>query len=81
MSPARARSLGEAGFHTVRDLLFHIPSRYEDRRQAWPVVDAADTAGNRSPPAVIEVVLPRYRPEQDPTLVGFSLLGLAEPDR
>ena len=41
MSPARARSLGEAGFHTVRDLLFHIPSRYEDRRQAWPVAEAA----------------------------------------
>ena len=48
MSPARARSLGEAGFRTVRDLLFHIPSRYEDRRQAWPVADAADTVAGGS---------------------------------
>jgi hypothetical protein len=40
-------------------------------------VVAVDSSGNRSPAAVIDVLLPRYRPEQDPTLVGLGLLGLA----
>ena len=38
---ARAQALADAGYHTVRDLLFHIPQRYEDRRQAQPVAAAA----------------------------------------
>ena len=38
---------------------------------------AVDDAGNRSPAARIDVVLPPYRPVQDPTLVGLGLLGLA----
>jgi len=31
IGPARARSLAEAGYRTVADLLFHLPMRYEDR--------------------------------------------------
>ncbi len=41
VGPARARALAQAGYHTVRDLLFHIPRSYEDRREAHPVVVAA----------------------------------------
>ncbi|HEY4587960.1 MAG TPA: DNA helicase RecG, partial [Thermoanaerobaculia bacterium] len=43
MGPARARDLARAGLHTVRDLIFHLPFRYEDRRGTLPV--AAATAG------------------------------------
>lgn len=52
-----------------KDATSEVTIRYE--------VVAVDATGNRSPPAVIEVVLPRYRPEQDPTLVGLILLGVA----
>jgi len=40
VGPARARALAEAGFVTVRDLLFHLPSRWEDRRAVLPVASA-----------------------------------------
>ncbi|HET9210758.1 MAG TPA: DEAD/DEAH box helicase, partial [Thermoanaerobaculia bacterium] len=43
VGPARARDLAHAGLHTVRDLIFHLPFRYEDRRGVLPV--AAATAG------------------------------------
>jgi ATP-dependent DNA helicase RecG len=43
VGPARARVLAEAGYLTARDLLFHLPQRYEDRREARPV--AAAVAG------------------------------------
>jgi ATP-dependent DNA helicase RecG len=38
---ARAQSLAEAGLRTVRDLIFHLPFRYEDRRGTRPVAEAA----------------------------------------
>jgi ATP-dependent DNA helicase RecG len=38
---SRARDLAEAGYRTARDLLFHIPQRYEDRRQTSPLGSAA----------------------------------------
>ena len=41
MGPARARALSEAGYETVRDLLYHLPFRYEDRRAVHAVSDAA----------------------------------------
>jgi ATP-dependent DNA helicase RecG len=43
VGPARARDLAHAGLHTVRDLIFHLPFRYEDRRGVLPV--AAAVAG------------------------------------
>jgi ATP-dependent DNA helicase RecG len=43
VGPARARDLANAGLHTVRDLILHLPFRYEDRRGVLPV--AAATAG------------------------------------
>ncbi|HEY4562797.1 MAG TPA: hypothetical protein VIJ36_07445, partial [Thermoanaerobaculia bacterium] len=44
MGPSRARDLARAGLHTVRDLIFHLPFRYEDRRGVLPV--AAAVAGS-----------------------------------
>ncbi len=41
VGPARARLLAGAGFHTVGDLLFHLPSRYEDRSTVSRAADAA----------------------------------------
>lgn len=37
IGPARSRALERAGFRVVRDLLFHLPARYEDRRQVSTV--------------------------------------------
>lgn len=39
---ARGRQLGERGFHTVADLLFHIPSKWEDRRRLVAVEDLVE---------------------------------------
>jgi ATP-dependent DNA helicase RecG len=41
VGPARARALAAAGYHTVRDLLFHLAQRYEDRRESRPVASVA----------------------------------------
>jgi ATP-dependent DNA helicase RecG len=41
VGPARSASLAAAGLYTVRDLIFHLPFRYEDRRGASPVAAAA----------------------------------------
>jgi ATP-dependent DNA helicase RecG len=40
VGPARARALEAAGFGCPRDLLFHLPSRYEDRSTVLPVAAA-----------------------------------------
>jgi len=40
VGPARARALAQAGYETVEDLLFHLPSRYEDRRAVATVAEA-----------------------------------------
>lgn len=39
IGPARSRALSAEGFSAVRDLLFHLPVRYEDRRQIARVSD------------------------------------------
>jgi ATP-dependent DNA helicase RecG len=43
VGPARSQALAAAGLHTVRDLIFHLPFRWEDRRGTLPV--AAAVAG------------------------------------
>ena len=40
VGPARARALAEAGYETVRDLLHHLPARYDDRRGVHAVAEA-----------------------------------------
>ena len=42
VGPARAASLGERGFHTLEDLLFLLPIRYEDRRSVSRVADVRE---------------------------------------
>jgi ATP-dependent DNA helicase RecG len=37
--PRRARTLAKRGLHTIADLLFHLPARYDDRRRTTKVVD------------------------------------------
>jgi ATP-dependent DNA helicase RecG len=45
VGPARARALADAGLRTVRDLIFHLPFRHEDRRGALPVAEAVPGGG------------------------------------
>jgi len=40
VGPARGRALAAAGFHTVGDLLSHLPTRYEDRSTVTAVAEA-----------------------------------------
>ncbi|MGB7994503.1 MAG: ATP-dependent DNA helicase RecG, partial [Photobacterium halotolerans] len=34
-----AEKLSKIGLHTVQDLLFHLPLRYEDRTRIWPIAE------------------------------------------
>jgi ATP-dependent DNA helicase RecG len=49
VGPALAEALGRLGLHTVQDVLFHLPIRYEDRTHVVPIGSVRN--GNR---AVIE---------------------------
>jgi ATP-dependent DNA helicase RecG len=42
IGPVRAEALAAVGLRTVRDLLHHLPFRYEDRRQLTSTCDVAD---------------------------------------
>lgn len=74
MGPARARDLSEAGLHTVRDLLLHVPSRYEDRRTSRPATEAraGETATFRGRLSGLRRIHTRRR--------GFSLVRGAVED-
>ncbi len=48
IGPSRARALADAGYETVGDLLYHLPFRYEDRREVWPVSAATAAAAGGS---------------------------------
>ena len=41
IGPVRAAQLAARGLATVEDLLYHLPFRYEDRRDARPIAEAA----------------------------------------
>jgi ATP-dependent DNA helicase RecG len=41
VGPARVRALADAGYRTVRDLLFHLPQSHEDRSAPQPVAGVA----------------------------------------
>lgn len=41
IGPKRAALLGQLGLATVRDLLYHFPRDYQDRRMLTPIADAA----------------------------------------
>lgn len=48
IGPARARALSEAGYETVEDLLYHLPFRYEDRREVRTIAEAAGPGGSHT---------------------------------
>jgi ATP-dependent DNA helicase RecG len=39
VGPKRAAALAKAGIHTIEDLLYHVPTRYEDRRQIAKIAE------------------------------------------
>lgn len=39
VGPALAKKLGACGIHTIQDLLFHLPYRYQDRTRITPMRD------------------------------------------
>ena len=47
MGAARARQLAAGGITTVRDLLWHLPARYEDRRHVVPISELGAAALDR----------------------------------
>jgi ATP-dependent DNA helicase RecG len=42
IGPVRARALATVGLRSVRDLLHHLPYRYEDRRRLTPISDVCE---------------------------------------
>ena len=39
VGPKRAEALGKLGLRTVRDVLYHLPRQYEDRRRPQRISD------------------------------------------
>ena len=64
VGPALAASLARLGLHTLQDLWFHLPLRYEDRTRLTPIRDlrAGDTAQVEGRVEAIEKGF-RYRPQ------------------
>jgi len=58
IGPTRARVLLDAGYTTVLDLLYHLPSRYEDCREVTPIAVAIQ-AGEGS--YTLSTGLPAFR--------------------
>ena len=43
---AIADKLGRIGVHSLQDLLFHLPLRYEDRTRITPIIDLRPVCDN-----------------------------------
>ncbi len=63
VGPALATTLGRIGLHTVQDLLFHLPMRYEDRTRVVPIgsLRPGDRAVVEGEVQLAEVVIRRRR--------------------
>ena len=63
VGPALAETLERLGLHTVRDVLFHLPLRYEDRTRVVPIgtLRAGDRAVVEGEVQLAEVVFRRRR--------------------
>ena len=63
VGPALAATLGRLGLHTVQDLLFHLPLRYEDRTRVVPIgsLRPGDRAVIEGEVQLAEVVFRRRR--------------------
>ena len=64
VGPALVETLGRLGLHTLQDLWFHLPLRYEDRTQLTPIRDLriGDSAQVEGRVEAIEKGF-RYRPQ------------------
>ena len=47
IGPRRTAALGKLGILTVRDLLFHVPRDYQDRRHVTPIAEGVTDADGR----------------------------------
>jgi ATP-dependent DNA helicase RecG len=63
VGPALAEALARLGLHSVQDVLFHLPSRYEDRTRVVPVgtLRSGDRAVIEGDVQLAEVVFRRRR--------------------
>ena len=63
VGPGLAATLGRLGLHTVQDLLFHLPLRYEDRTRVVPIgsLRAGDRAVVEGEVQLSEIVFRRRR--------------------
>ena len=63
VGPALAETLGRLGLHTIQDLLFHLPLRYEDRTRVLPIgsLRTGDRAVIEGEVQLAEVVFRRRR--------------------
>ncbi len=63
VGPALAETLARLGLHTVQDLLFHLPMRYEDRTRVLPIgaLRTGDRAVIEGEVQLAEVVFRRRR--------------------
>ncbi|MCL4424726.1 MAG: ATP-dependent DNA helicase RecG [Firmicutes bacterium] len=72
VGPARARLLGKLGLHTVADLLFYFPRRYEDRSQLKAMALVRDGEISTVQGKVVEVSEVKPRPGLIVTRVAIS---------
>jgi len=63
VGPSLAATLARIGLHTVQDLLFHLPLRYEDRTRVVPIgsLRPGDRAVIEGEVQLAEVVIRRRR--------------------
>ncbi|HYE98828.1 MAG TPA: DNA helicase RecG, partial [Planctomycetota bacterium] len=63
VGPRRAEQLARLGIRTVGELLYHLPARYLDRRQATPLdrLEAGATAVVQGTIARVRAVRTAYR--------------------
>jgi ATP-dependent DNA helicase RecG len=73
VGPKRAEELEKFGLKSVEDLLYHLPFRYEDRRQIKPICDAT-IGGDETFVGEIRGLQKKYNPRRRAQLLVGSLL-------
>jgi ATP-dependent DNA helicase RecG len=73
VGPRHATRLGRLGIHTVRDLLLHLPRRYEDTREVRPLASLAPGPETQTTRAQVTRVWSRRTPYKRMVLVEATL--------